>query len=132
MLKKTLAGILFLTVSTALIGCGGDKQASDISAPAKAEAAQSATDYLKNYSFIMDGVYDYAAKGLDDKLVNEGTGGIREVVEVNKEKSGAIIGYTLQDLNGDEVPELVLGYAKDKHGAGYVIMAAIFTQCIRL
>lgn len=119
MLKKTLAGILFLTVSTALIGCGGDKQASDIPAPAKAEAAQSATDYLKNYSFIMDGVYDYAAKGLDDKLVNEGTGGIREVVEVNKEKSGAIIGYTLQDLNGDDVPELVLGYAKDKHGAGY-------------
>ena len=119
MLKKTLAGILFLTVSTALIGCGGDKQASDIPAPAKAEAAQSATDYLKNYSFIMDGVYDYAAKGLDDKLVNEGTGGIREVVEVNKEKSGAIIGYTLQDLNGDDVPELVLGYARDKHGAGY-------------
>ncbi len=123
MLKKTLAGILFLTMSTALIGCGGgEKEAGDIPTPAttKAEAAQpAATDYLKNYAFIMDGIYDYAVKDLDDKLVNEGTGGIREVVEVNKEKSGDIIGYTLQDLNGDDVPELVLGYAKDKHGAGY-------------
>lgn len=121
MLKKTLAGILFLTMSTALIGCGGgEKKAGDVPVPTKAEAAQpAATDYLKNYAFIMDGIYDYAVKGLDDKLVNEGTGGIREVVEVNKEKSGAIIGYTLQDLNGDAVPELVLGYAKDKQGAGY-------------
>lgn len=120
MLKKTLAGILFLTVSAALIGCGGsEKKASDAPVPAKAEAAQpAASDYLKNYAFIMDGIYDYAVKGLDDKLVNEGTGGIREVVEVNKEKSGDIIGYTLQDLNGDDVPELVLGYARDKHGAG--------------
>lgn len=121
MLQKILAGALLITLSAGMIGCGGgEKKTAEVPTQAKAEAAQpAAPDYLKSYAFIMDGIYDYAVRGLDDKLVNEGAGGIREVVEYNKEKSGDVIGYALQDFNGDAVPELVLGHAAYKQGAGY-------------
>ena len=67
----------------------------------------------------MDGLYDYAVKGQDDKLVNEGMNVISEIVDVYQRDSARMIGYTLKDFNGDGVPELVLGRTEQHKGAGY-------------
>ncbi len=121
MLEKIMTGALALTLGMSLLGCGtGEKKQAELPRVTKAEAAQpAAADYLQSYALVMDGLYDYAVKGQDDKLVNEGMNVIREMVEIYQRDSASMIGYTLKDFNGDGVPELVLGRAEQHKGAGY-------------
>lgn len=121
MLKKIMIGALALTLGMSLLGCGtGENKQAELPKVTKAEAAQpAAADYLRSYALVMDGLYDYAVKGQDDKLVNEGMNVIREIVDVYQRDSARMIGYTLKDFNGDGVPELVLGRAEQHKGAGY-------------
>lgn len=121
MLKKIMTGALALTLGMSLLGCGtSENKQAELPKVPKAEAAQpAAADYLRSYALVMDGLYDYAVKGQDDKLVNEGMNVIREIVEIYQRDSASMIGYTLKDFNGDGVPELVLGRAEQHKGAGY-------------
>lgn len=121
MLKKIMTGALALTLGMSLLGCGtSENKQAELPKVTKAEAAQpEAADYLRSYALVMDGLYDYAVKGQDDKLVNEGMNVIREMVEIYQRDSARMIGYTLKDFNGDSVPELVLGRAEQHKGAGY-------------
>lgn len=121
MLKKIMTGALALTLGMSLLGCGtGEKKQAELPQVTKAEAAQpAAADYLQSYALVMDGLYDYAVKGQDDKLVNEGMNVISEIVDVYQRDSARMIGYTLKDFNGDGVPELVLGRTEQHKGAGY-------------
>ena len=121
MLKKIMTGALALTLGMSLLGCGtSENKQAELPKVPKAEAAQpAAADYLRSYALVMDGLYDYAVKGQDDKLVNEGMNVIREMVEIYQRDSAGMIGYTLKDFNGDGVPELVLGRAEQHKGAGY-------------
>ena len=121
MLKKIMTGALALTLGMSLLGCGtSEKKQAELPKVPKAEAAQpAAADYLRSYALVMDGLYDYAVKGQDNKLVNEGMNVIREIVEIYQRDSASMIGYTLKDFNGDGVPELVLGRAEQHKGAGY-------------
>lgn len=121
MLKKIMTGALALTLGMSLLGCGtSENKQAELPKVPKAEAAQpAAADYLRSYALVMDGLYDYAVKGQDDKLVNEGMNVIREIVDVYQRDSAGMIGYTLKDFNGDGVPELVLGRAEQHKGAGY-------------
>ena len=121
MLKKIMTGALALTLGMSLLGCGtSENKQAELPKVPKAEAAQpAAADYLRSYALVMDGLYDYAVKGQDDKLVNEGMNVIREIVEIYQHDSASMIGYTLKDFNGDGVPELVLGRAEQHKGAGY-------------
>lgn len=121
MLKKIMTGALALTLGMSLLGCGtSENKQAELPKVTKAEAAQpAAADYLRSYALVMDGLYDYAVKGQDDKLVNEGMNVIREMVEIYQRDSASMIGYTLKDFNGDGVPELVLGRAEQHKGAGY-------------
>lgn len=121
MLKKIMTGALALTLGMSLLGCGtSENKQAELPKVPKAEAAQpAAADYLRSYALVMDGLYDYAVKGQDNKLVNEGMNVIREMVEIYQRDSASMIGYTLKDFNGDGVPELVLGRAEQHKGAGY-------------
>lgn len=121
MLKKIMTGALALTLGMSLLGCGtSENKQAELPKVPKAEAAQpAAADYLRSYALVMDGLYDYAVKGQDDKLVNEGMNVIREIVDVYQRDSAGMIGYTLKDFNGDGVPELVLGRTEQHKGAGY-------------
>lgn len=121
MLKKIMTGALALTLGMSLLGCGtSENKQAELPKVPKAEAAQPvAADYLRSYALVMDGLYDYAVKGQDNKLVNEGMNVIREIVEIYQRDSASMIGYTLKDFNGDGVPELVLGRAEQHKGAGY-------------
>lgn len=121
MLKKIMTGALALTLGMSLLGCGtSENKQAELPKVPKAEAAQpAAADYLRSYALVMDGLYDYAVKGQDDKLVNEGMNVIREMVEIYQRDSASMIGYTLKDFNGDGVPELLLGRAEQHKGAGY-------------
>lgn len=121
MLKKIMTGALALTLGMSLLGCGtSENKQAELPKVPKAEAAQpAAADYLRSYALVMDGLYDYAVKGQDNKLVNEGMNVIREIVEIYQRDSASMIGYTLKDFNGDGVPELVLGRAEQHKGAGY-------------
>lgn len=121
MLKKIMTGALALTLGMSLLGCGtSENKQAELPKVPKAEAAQpAAADYLRSYALVMDGLYDYAVKGQDNKLVNEGMNVIREIVDVYQRDSASMIGYTLKDFNGDGVPELVLGRAEQHKGAGY-------------
>lgn len=121
MLKKIMTGALALTLGMSLLGCGtSENKQAELPKVPKAEAAQpAAADYLRSYALVMDGLYDYAVKGQDNKLVNEGMNVIREIVEIYQRDSASMISYTLKDFNGDGVPELVLGRAEQHKGAGY-------------
>ena len=117
-MRKKLAALLILSTSLLLFGCGEDKKAAQAAPPASTPQAAQAVkkDYAQQYAPIMESAYAFVLKNGEEK---EGFNSLAEVKQFNgAQKAGELIGYTLQDISGDGVPELILGYADKKQGQG--------------
>ena len=116
-MRKNLAALLILSASLLMFGCGDDKKAAQAAPSSTQQVTQSVkADYAQQYAPIMDSAYAFVLKNGEEK---EGFNSLAEVKQFNgAEKAGAIIGYTMQDISGDGVPELILGYAEQKRGQG--------------
>lgn len=117
-MRKKLAALLILSTSLLLFGCGEEKKAAQAAPPASTpQAVQTITkDYAQQYAPIMESAYAFVLKNGEEK---EGFSSLAEVKQFNGvQKAGDIIGYTMQDISGDGVPELILGYADQKQGQG--------------
>lgn len=67
-------------------------------------------DYKSIYTPILDDVLELILRGPELHIVQNGEIGIAEALSSRKPSfSLEKIGYTLQDLNADEIPELILG-----------------------
>ncbi len=122
-MKKMIAAPLLLAMSLVLFGCG-DKGAKTTAAaqtpPVAVPAAAKAPAYEVAYSKILDGAYEFVTTGSEKNLVNEGMGGVEEVYHMQgAQQAQNLLGYSLLDVTGDNVPELLVGFISSKMGSGY-------------
>lgn len=119
MLKKSCKNVLvgaMLLASLAMLlnGCGSDKQAAATQPKAtKMEEAATAVAkvpaYEREYGKLVEGIYNFVNDGDMGKVPQQGMTGIYEL----RDRMGYVdalnmLGYTLQDINNDKVPELIL------------------------
>ena len=119
--KKILLGALLLTGLTMLLGSdSSDKKADSLLAMPKAEAAAMPA-YEQEYMKIVEGVCDYLTTGNTAGLPAQGLIGFEELEGHNDPGQGvSSVGYTLQDINNDKVPELIFAILdNEKQGKGY-------------
>lgn len=117
-MRKKLAALLILSTSLLLFGCGEEKKAVQAAPPSSTpQAVQTIKkDYAQQYAPLMENAYAFVVKSGEEK---EGFASLAQVKQFNgAQKAGDIIGYTLQDISGDGIPELIFGYAEQKQGQG--------------
>lgn len=131
MLKKSCKNVLvgaMLLASLAMLlnGCGSDKQAAATQPKAIKTAESSAAvvkvpAYEREYGKLVEGIYNFVNDGNMDKVPQQGMTGIYEL----RDRMGYVdalnlLGYTLQDINNDKVPELIFAILdNEKQGKGY-------------
>ena len=119
--KNILLGALLLTGLTMLLGSDtSDKKADPLLAMPKVEAAAMPA-YEQEYMKIVAGVCDYLTTGNTAGLPAQGLTGFEELEGHNDPGQGvSSVGYTLQDINNDKVPELIFAILdNEKQGKGY-------------
>lgn len=119
--KNILLGALLLTGLTMLLGSdSSDKKAVSLLAMPKAEAAAMPA-YEQEYMKIVAGVCDYLTTGNTAGLPAQGMTGFFEELKAYNDPwvVSSRSGYTLQDINNDKVPELILTRSADPKGKGY-------------
>ena len=119
--KNILLGAMLLTGLTMLLGSdSSDKKAASLLAMPKAEAAAMPA-YEQEYMKIVAGVCDYLTTGNTAGLPAQGmTGFFEELKAYNIPRVvSSRPGYTLQDINNDKVPELILTRNAHPEGKGY-------------
>lgn len=118
--KNILLGALLLTGLTMLLGSdSSDKKVDPLLAMPKAEAAAMPA-YEQEYRKIVAGVCDYLTTGNTAGLPAQGLTGFEELEGHNDPGQGvSSVGYTLQDINNDKVPELIFGLIDYPEGKGY-------------
>ena len=125
--KNVLAGAMLLaSLAMLLNGCGSDKQAAATQPKAtKVEEAATAVAkvpaYEREYGKLVEGIYNFVNDGDMGKVPQQGMTGIYEL----RDRMGYVdalnmLGYTLQDINNDKVPELIFAILdNEKQGKGY-------------
>lgn len=131
MLKKSCKNVLvgaMLLASLAMLlnGCGSDKQAAATQPKTtKVEEAAAAVAkvpaYEREYGKLVEGIYNFVNDGNMDKVPQQGMTGIYELRDrMGYADALNILGYTLQDINNDKVPELIFAILdNEKQGKGY-------------
>lgn len=131
MLKKSCKNVLvgaMLLASLAMLlnGCGSDKQAAATQPKAtKVEEAAAAVAkvpaYEREYGKLVEGIYNFVNDGNMDKVPQQGMTGIYELRDhMGYADALNMLGYTLQDINNDKVPELIFAILdNEKQGKGY-------------
>lgn len=131
MLKKSCKNVLvgaMLLASLAMLlnGCGSDKQAAATQPKTTkveevAAAVAKVPAYEREYGKLVEGIYNFVNDGNMDKVPQQGMTGIYEL----RDRMGYVdalnmLGYTLQDINNDKVPELIFAILdNEKQGKGY-------------
>lgn len=125
--KNVLVGAMLLTALAMLLnGCGSDKQTAATQPKATkvdeaAAAVAKVPAYEREYGKLVEGIYNFVNDGNMDKVPQQGMTGIYEL----RDRMGYVdalnmLGYTLQDINNDKVPELIFAILdNEKQGKGY-------------
>ena len=132
--KIMTVGLALSFVAMTVVGCtprGGEPETPntntrEIGSKDKGEVSTEDADiqYDEYYATIIENTYDLITKGVDQVAVDDGQAGIAEAVEsLGKEEALKTIGYAIQDLSGDGVPELVIGEISDYVDSGFTIYA---------
>ena len=131
MLKKSCKNVLvgaMLLASLAMLlnGCGSDKQAAATQPKATKVEEAAATvakvpAYEREYGKLVEGIYNFVNDGNMDKVPQQGMTGIYELRDhMGYVDALNMLGYTLQDINNDKVPELIFAILdNEKQGKGY-------------
>lgn len=125
--KNVLVGAMLLTALAMLLnGCGSDKQAAATQSKATKVEETAATvakvpAYEREYGKLVEGIYNFVNDGNMDKVPQQGMTGIYELRDhMGYVDALNMLGYTLQDINNDKVPELIFAILdNEKQGKGY-------------
>ena len=125
--KNVLVGAMLLaSLAMLLNGCGSDKQAAATQPKTtKVEEAAAAVAkvpaYEREYGKLVEGIYNFVNDGNMDKVPQQGMTGIYELRDhMGYVDALNMLGYTLQDINNDKVPELIFAILdNEKQGKGY-------------
>ena len=121
MKRKLLKSMCLAMLLAAFAGYGAEKNAvlPQMDLPKAEAAAKVAPAYEQEYTKVVDSVYEFIADGTSDNLPEQGRTGICEVRDFAKrDVAMQQLGYTLQDISGDGVPELLIGWISQKRGVG--------------
>ena len=107
MMKRRIAWLLVLLMAISLAACGSQPATeSDGSEDPQTGGEMQETGI---YDAVLDRYALRLRNGIDDSEMGEGESGVWEVIGAMGEKAGDAVGYTLFDISGDGVPELVIG-----------------------
>jgi len=121
-----VGAMLLASLAMLLNGCGSDKQAA-ATQPKTTNVEKAAATvakvpaYEREYDKLVEGIYNFVNDGNMDKVPQQGMTGIYEL----RDRMGYVdalnmLGYTLQDINNDKVPELIFAILdNEKQGKGY-------------
>lgn len=122
MKRKLFKSMCLAMLLVAFAGYGTEQNAvlPQMDVPKAEAAAKAAPAYEQEYAKVVDSVYEFIADGTSDNLPEQGRTGICEVRDFAK-RAAALqqLGYTLQDISGDGVPELLIGWISQKRGVGH-------------
>lgn len=125
--KNVLVGAMLLaSLAMLLNGCGSDKQAA-ATQPKTTKVVEAAATvakvpaYEREYGKLVEGIYNFVNDGNMDKVPQQGMTGIYELRDhMGYVDALNLLGYTLQDINNDKVPELIFAILdNEKQGKGY-------------
>lgn len=97
---------------------GGTTTVLPKTAPAGTPEAEAATDYMRVYGEVLDGYYNLIAYCSEEYDPREGETGVLEAIR-GKGNHEALdsVGYALQDISGDGIPELLIGAVTERENS---------------
>ena len=122
MKRKLFKSMCLAMLLVAVAGYGTEKNAvlPQMNLPKAEAAAKAVPVYEQEYANVVDGVYEFIANGNSNNLPEQGRTGIYEVRDfADREAAMQQLGYTLQDISGDGIPELLIGWISQKRGLGH-------------
>ncbi|MDI9471567.1 MAG: hypothetical protein GX260_01785 [Tissierellia bacterium] len=137
--KPLLLALLSLVIIATMFSCGGENAPvapvaeETVSEPAvetipEPPSEEEEIDYLSLYANILDRYYYLIAVNPDD--FNDAEMGVFEAT-LGKEKEAALqtIGYSIEDISGDGIPELIIGAISEEKDSLFFgnEMYALFT-----
>lgn len=112
MKKKSMVWIVCFTVCAMFVsGCGTAEESVEFPAADVAEEV----DGTELYKDILDDFYRLIANGTEEDIYFEGSDGVAEALWVMGENALDGIGYSIKDISGDGIPELLVGVVDDSH-----------------
>lgn len=127
-MKNKIILFIFIFLFIALPTSGCNEKNIESSQKKHTENKPPPTDFSKAYSTILDNYYDLIVYGSQTDKVNEGELGILEVLSTEGTNATLeMIGYTIQDISGDGIPELMIGAISENINSkfyGNIIYAA--------
>ena len=125
-----IRNVLLFGIVLTLIGCSGNEQTmnnndiepehsleeigdddnvtEDIPQKSKDTEVNESVDYTRKYKRVLEGYIRLICTGGEEEF--EGSSGVKEaVVNLGIEETLKNVGYTIQDISGDGIPELLIG-----------------------
>lgn len=121
--KRKLFGVCLAVCTLLVSGCGAEKESAELPAADVAEEV----DGTEIYKDILDDFYTLIVNGSEEDTYFEGSDGVSEALWAMGENALELIGYSIKDISGDGIPELLVG-AMDDSNSGKEIYAVYTCQ----
>ena len=122
--KRVLFGVCCMVCTLLVLGCGAEKENAQLPAADRAEEV----DGIEIYKDILDDFFRLIANGTEEDIYFEGSDGVAEALwAMEGENALDAIGYSIKDISGDGIPELLVG-AMDNSHSGKEIYAVYSCQ----
>lgn len=111
--KSAFLGVCLMAGMLMISGCGAKEESIETSVADMAEEGE----HTEIYRDILDGFYTLIVTGSEDTAAAlEGGEGVLEAVRAMEgENALERIGYSITDISGDGIPELLVGAMEDNH-----------------
>ena len=113
MKKKSMVWVVCFAVCAMLVsGCGAKEESAEVPAVDRVEEV----DGIEIYKDILDDFYRLIATGSEEDIYFEGSDGVAEALWAMEGKNPLnCFGYSIKDISGDGIPELLVGAMEDSH-----------------
>jgi len=115
-MKKYLWFAALIFMLGAVTGCNTEK--ANVPQNTDNTPAEATVDYTIEYKDVLESIYETAANAYNTDEPEQGCAGIWEAALALEDEALSQIGYVLKDINGDNIPELLVG-AFDKEEYAY-------------
>ncbi len=110
--KRVLFGVCLAVCTLLVSGCGAEKENAQLPAADVAEEV----DGIEIYKDILDDFFRLIANGTEENIYFEGSDGVSEALWAMEGKNPLnCFGYSIKDISGDGIPELLVGAMEDSH-----------------
>lgn len=130
--KLLICFFILLSVPVFILGCGKNSSHNTTLLPDNQEttsidnesspASPELTDYSEIYSGIIENAYNIVKASDDEYDPDKNEFGLwQATIGFSSQESLSNIGYSIKDINGDNVPELLIACMEDENNAKYIL-----------